>query len=173
MPRRTNSISGRINQPEQHLFAGTAEDLFDALAPVLRVKPVIKEFCWFGGAWRSARGTSGMGWAQFDIVARGVCSVVQRGMDTIQLAAGDILLLPHGDGHIVRSRIGGALGPVKTDFRNAIRANSSVGVEADTGSFADDYCSKLARTIASRRPCPRQSSSARWLIRCSSAFEIC
>jgi Cupin len=55
-----------------------------------------------------------------------------RGMGTIQLEAGDILPLPHGDGHIVRSRIGGALGPVKTDFCNAIRANSSVGVEADT-----------------------------------------
>ena len=53
-------------------------------------------------------------------------------MSTIQLAAGDVLLLPHGDGHIVRSRIGGASRPVKTDFRNAIRANRSVGVEADT-----------------------------------------
>jgi AraC family transcriptional activator of mtrCDE len=73
-----------------------------------------------------------MGWAQFYIVTRGACSVEQRGMGTIQLAAGDILLLPHGDGHIVRSRIGGASRPVKTDLRNAIRANRSVGVEADT-----------------------------------------
>jgi AraC family transcriptional activator of mtrCDE len=63
MPRRTNSIFERINQPEQHLTAVPAEDLFDALAPVLRVKPVIEEFCRFGGAWRSARGTSGMGWS--------------------------------------------------------------------------------------------------------------
>jgi hypothetical protein len=47
-----NSISGRINQPEQHLFAVPAEDLFDALAPVLRVKLVIEEFA---GAWRSAQ----------------------------------------------------------------------------------------------------------------------
>jgi AraC family transcriptional regulator, activator of mtrCDE len=132
MPRRTNSISGRINQPEQHLFAVPAKDLIDALAPVLRVKPVIEEFCRFGGAWRSARGTGGTGWAQFHIVARGAYSVEQRGMGTIQLAAGDILLLPHGDGHIVRSRIGGPLGPVETDFRNAIRASSSVGVEADS-----------------------------------------
>jgi AraC family transcriptional regulator, activator of mtrCDE len=132
MPRRSNSISERINQPEHHLSAVPAEDLLDALGPVLRVKPVIEEFCRFGGAWRSARGTSGIGWAQFHIVARGACSVERRGMSTIQLAAGDVLLLPHGDGHIVRSRIGGALGPVKTDFRNAIRANSSVGVEADT-----------------------------------------
>jgi AraC family transcriptional activator of mtrCDE len=68
MPRRTNSISGRINQPEQHLFA-------DALAPLLRVKPVIEEFCRFGGAWRSAGGTSGKRWAQFHIVTRGACSV--------------------------------------------------------------------------------------------------
>jgi hypothetical protein len=63
MLRRTNSIFERINQPEQHLIAVPAEDLFDALAPVLRVKPVIEEFCRFGGAWRSARGTSGMGWS--------------------------------------------------------------------------------------------------------------
>jgi len=62
MPRRTNSIFERINQPEQHLSAAPAEDLFGALAPVLRVKPVIEEFCLFGVAWRSARGTSGMGW---------------------------------------------------------------------------------------------------------------
>jgi hypothetical protein len=63
MPRRTNFIFERINQPEQHLSAVPAEELFDALAPVLRVKPVIEEFRLFGGAWRSARGTSGMGWA--------------------------------------------------------------------------------------------------------------
>jgi hypothetical protein len=43
MPRRTNFIFERINQPEQHLSAVPAEDLFDALAPVLRVKPVIKQ----------------------------------------------------------------------------------------------------------------------------------
>jgi hypothetical protein len=42
---------------------GSRQDLFDALAPVLRVKPVIEEFCRFGAAWRSARGTSGMGWS--------------------------------------------------------------------------------------------------------------
>ena len=45
MPRRTNFIFERINQPEQHLSAVPAEELLDALAPVLRVKPVIKEFC--------------------------------------------------------------------------------------------------------------------------------
>ena len=44
------------------MSAVPAEDLFDTLAPVLRVKPVIEAFCRFGGAWRSARGTSGTGW---------------------------------------------------------------------------------------------------------------
>jgi AraC family transcriptional activator of mtrCDE len=50
----------------------------------------------------------------------------------IRLEAGDVLLLPHGDRHVVSSRIDGAPGSITTEFRNAIRAKSTVGVEPDT-----------------------------------------
>jgi hypothetical protein len=94
MPRRTNSIFERINQPEQHLSAVPAENLFDVLAPVLRVKPVIEEFCRFGGGVEIGSRYQRNGLGTIHIVTRGACSVEQRGMGTIQLAAGDILSAP-------------------------------------------------------------------------------
>ena len=124
--------SRRISQGRSVLSEASAGDLFDALAPLLRVRPMLDDLCRFGGAWRSPHGPAGRGWAPFHIVTRGNCSIERRGGDDIQLAAGDVLLLPHGDGHVVRSRIGGASGTIATEYRNAIRVKTTVGAPPDT-----------------------------------------
>lgn len=108
------------------------EDLLDAVAPLLRVRPVLEDFCQFGGAWRSCHPRAGKGRAQFHIVTRGICVIERRGAEDLQLSVGDVLLLPHGDGHIVRSRAGGMSRPIVTKFRNAIRLKTTVGAKPDT-----------------------------------------
>lgn len=107
-------------------------DLLDVLAPLLRVRPVLDDICRFGGAWQSVHSPAGRGWAQFHIVTRGACRLERPDAGEIQLGAGDILLLPHGDSHIVRSQSGGTAGKFSTEYRNAIRSRRTVEAEPDT-----------------------------------------
>lgn len=109
-----------------------AAQLLEAMVPLLKIRPVIDDFCRFGGGWQSPHAPNGRGWAQFHIVTRGSCVVERPGLGDQTLSAGDILLLPHGDSHVVRSRQAGAARQVAIDFRNGIRQRSVVDAEADT-----------------------------------------
>lgn len=111
--------------------SGPAE-LLDALVPLLRIRPVIDDFCRFGGAWQSPHAPLGRGSAQFHIVTRGSCLVDRPGQGELKLDAGDILLLPHGDNHVVRSRLRGVIRSISSDYRNGIRARETRDVDADT-----------------------------------------
>jgi hypothetical protein len=81
-----------------------AGDALSDLAPLLRARPELQEFCRFGGDWVSPHDAGDPGWAHFHIVTRGQCLLDRPGHGTIRLEAGDILLLPHGDAHVVRAR---------------------------------------------------------------------
>lgn len=104
------------------------------LAPLLRVRPEVQDFCRFGGDWLSSHDAEKPGWAYFHIVARGECRIERPGRATLALKAGNILLLPHGSAHVVRARIGstGPGTPIVTEYRNAIRRKTSLGVDATT-----------------------------------------
>lgn len=78
-----------------------AHDAISRLAPALRVRPELQDFCHFGGSWRAPHSSAGSGWAAFHIVTQGECSVERPGSLTVRLEAGDVLLLPHGDEHVV------------------------------------------------------------------------
>ena len=110
---------------------GSAE-LLEAMVPLLRIRPEIEDFCRFGGAWASSHEPRGAGWAQFHIVTRGSCVLERPGLGEMTLDAGDILLLPHGDSHVVRSKARGILRPISSDYRNGIRDKGTTGVETDT-----------------------------------------
>ncbi|WP_183655805.1 AraC family transcriptional regulator [Brucella daejeonensis] len=114
------------------MTANSTGDLLSALAPLLRVRPVLEDFCRFGGEWASPHAQLEQGWAQFHIVTRGTCIVERIGQENIRLDAGDILLLPHGDGHFVRSRTGTGKSRMIAEFRNAIRNRSTVDIQPDT-----------------------------------------
>ena len=86
-------------------------DALTLLAPMLRVRPELQDFCRFGGDWRSVHAAEERGWAAFHIVTKGTCSVERAGQPSVQLEAGDVLLLPHGDGHVVYG------GEGRMDFR--------------------------------------------------------
>jgi AraC family transcriptional activator of mtrCDE len=51
------------------------EDAFALVAPLLRVRPELQDFCRFGGDWRSSHPPEEKGWAAFHIVTRGACQV--------------------------------------------------------------------------------------------------
>ena len=110
-----------------------ADDALSGLAPLLRVRPELEDFCRFGGAWTSSHTAEPAGWAHFHIVTKGSAELTLAGFGPLRLEAGDILLLPHGDAHAVGAP--GAVGrggPVATEYRNALRVKTSIGVEPDT-----------------------------------------
>jgi len=115
----------------------SASDIADALsglAPLLRVRPELQDVCRFGGGWSSAHEAERRGWAYFHIVTKGRCVLERPGVGPMILETGDVMLLPHGDAHILKANegIGRVAPPVTVDYSNAIRTRTSVGVEPDT-----------------------------------------
>jgi AraC family transcriptional regulator, activator of mtrCDE len=116
------------------MSATVLDDPLSSLAPLLRVRPVLDDLCRFGGVWDSPHDAEGPGWAHFHIVTRGECLLERVGQGPLPLKAGDVLLLPHGDPHVVRARRGsfGSHAGVTTEYRNAIRSRTSIGIPPDT-----------------------------------------
>ncbi|WP_426409012.1 cupin domain-containing protein [Bradyrhizobium ganzhouense] len=109
-----------------------AAELLKAMVPLFRIRPVIDDSCRFGGAWESLHAPNGRGWAQFHMVTRGSCVVERPGLGAQRLEAGDILLLPHGDSHLVRSEVRGVAGRVSTEVRNGVRQRATLDAAVDT-----------------------------------------
>jgi len=108
-------------------------DALSVLAPMLRVRPELQDYCRFGGDWRSAHAAEGQGWAAFHIVTKGACVVERAGQPPTRLEAGDVLLLPHGDAHVVYG--GDGMGPLRATYaidREAIRVRQTVGEDVET-----------------------------------------
>jgi AraC family transcriptional regulator, activator of mtrCDE len=78
-------------------------DALSGVAPLLRVKPELQQLCRFGAQWASEHAAETDRWAPFHLVTRGDCILQLSGEDrTIPLAAGDVVVLPHGTPHVVR-----------------------------------------------------------------------
>ena len=109
-------------------------DVLDTLAPMLRVWPELQDFCRFGGSWRVVHPREGKGWAAFHIVTHGSCFIERTGEQQVRLKAGDVLLLPHGDDHVVYGESGGQneFREIATTYRNHLRINRTPENDADT-----------------------------------------
>jgi AraC family transcriptional activator of mtrCDE len=82
---------------------GRSVDTLNSVAPLLRVRPELQHLCRFGAQWASDHAAETDRWAPFHLVTRGGCVLELSGQDrTITLAAGDIVVLPHGTPHTVR-----------------------------------------------------------------------
>jgi AraC family transcriptional activator of mtrCDE len=77
------------------------QDPLSAMAPLLRVRPELQEVCRFASQWDAVHEAEPPGWAQFHIVTKGRCLVERYGGESLRLEAGNLLLLPHGDAHVV------------------------------------------------------------------------
>lgn len=111
-----------------------ARDALSAIAPLLRVRPELQEVCRFASQWKTAHEVESPGWAQFHIVTKGSCRLELHSGQWFDLATGDLLLLPHGDAHVVRSVRGGSrpMAPIRIECNNAIRIKTNTADESDT-----------------------------------------
>ncbi|MET4799807.1 AraC family transcriptional activator of mtrCDE [Bradyrhizobium sp. LB11.1] len=130
MAGRLDVMSGRIKGCQ--MSEADAAELLNAMVPLFRIRPVIDDSCRFGGSWESLHAPNGRGWAQFHMVTRGSCVVERPGLSAQRLEAGDILLLPHGDSHMVRSEVEGVARKVSTDVRNGVRRRATIDAAVDT-----------------------------------------
>jgi AraC family transcriptional activator of mtrCDE len=125
---------GSMNRVAQTVAEPLAEDALSAIAPLLRVRPELQDLCRFAARWEAAHEAEQPGWAQFHIVTKGSCLLERLGGETLRLEAGNLLLLPHGDAHVVRSTSrGGAPGmPIRIEYNNAIRMKTNTRDESET-----------------------------------------
>jgi AraC family transcriptional regulator, activator of mtrCDE len=126
-------LAGSVTMP-------TTEDAFTLLAPLLRVRPELQDFCRFGGDWQSAHSHEERGWAAFHIVTRGTCQVARTGRPPVRLKAGDVLLFPHGDAHTVYG--GGGqheFRDISVTYRDYVRIKQTAGVAIE----AELICGRL------------------------------
>lgn len=96
MAGRTNGAGAEVNGPP-------SADLLSGLAPLLRVRPELQHVCRFGAQWAAGHAAEQDRWAPFHVIVRGACAVDLCGTGrSIALAAGDIVVLPHGAAHTMR-----------------------------------------------------------------------
>lgn len=109
------------------------KDGLSGLASVLRVRPELEDFCLLGGSWTSRYDGAPSGWAYFHIVLEGCVTIDRPSHRSLSLSAGDVLLLPHGDPHVLRSSAaGGSPARIETTYHNDMRLRVSVGTSHDT-----------------------------------------
>lgn len=103
-------------------------DALRALAPLLRVQPELQSLCRFESPWAAPHARETKGWAPFHMVTLGSC-VLDVGGKLHPLGAGDVVVLPHGDSHVVRgaaaARPGRPPAPVRTETTRAIAIKSN------------------------------------------------
>jgi AraC family transcriptional activator of mtrCDE len=120
----------------KHQDAGTdpaALNPLSAIAPLFRVRPEIQDVCRFALQWEVVHEAGPTGFAQFHIVTNGSCLLERYCGETFKLEAGSILLLPHGDSHVVRSASRGSSGaPIRTEYNNAMRIKTNTRDASDT-----------------------------------------
>ncbi|WP_267221278.1 AraC family transcriptional regulator [Dyella silvae] len=116
------------------MSSAPARDALTELAPLLRVQPELEDFCRFGGTWTSGHDSAPHGVAYFHIVTRGRCQLDRPGNEPLELTEGDVLVLPHGDSHAVRSRRRNqyAAEPFLVEFENSIRKKSIANTPIET-----------------------------------------
>jgi AraC family transcriptional activator of mtrCDE len=85
-------------------------DTLSGLAPLLRVRPELQSLCRFGAQWKSDHEAESGASAPFHIVTQGACVIELAGDGrSIDISAGDVVVLPRGARHIVRG-VGSARG---------------------------------------------------------------
>jgi AraC family transcriptional activator of mtrCDE len=132
---RRNDHAARTNL-RTHAVVSEA-DIFEVLAPLLRVRPELQNICRFGAQWASPHAPEPEGWAPFHIVTAGACQLETPDSAPMTLRAGDIAVLPHGSPHTVKALVQGGetVVPVRSSPRkfDSIVTKTNVEVDGDTG----------------------------------------
>src|SRR2546421_6487855 len=111
-------------------------DTLSGLAPLLRVRPELQSLCRFGAQWKCDHEAESGNSARFHIVTSGTCVIDLVGLNrSIQVSAGDVVVLPRGARHIVRGPTlpwGTRSFPVEARADNDGTARSNTIVETQT-----------------------------------------
>src|SRR6202051_3613608 len=100
MAARLSPAAEQINSRVGSMNPERPVDTLSSVASLLRVKPQLQQLCRFGAQWASEHVAETDRWAPFHLVTRGGCALQLSGQDRmITLAAGDIVVLPHGTPH--------------------------------------------------------------------------
>ena len=128
----TTLVHDRADQIASTSMANPRDSL-TMIAPMLRVRPELQDYCRFGGDWSAVHASEEPGWAAFHIVTKGRCVIERPGQPPVALDEGDVMLLPHGDGHVVFGGQGKhAFREISYTFRDYIRVKQTEGAQIDT-----------------------------------------
>ena len=117
-------------------------DALSALAPLLRVRPELQSLCRFESPWASPHVCEVKGWAPFHMVTLGSCTLDVGGM-LHPLVAGDVVLLPHGDAHVVRGAA--AVGPNEAAETVRVEVTSAITIKSNSDDpEVELICGRLA-----------------------------
>jgi AraC family transcriptional activator of mtrCDE len=107
-------------------------DAFEGIAPLLRARLIIDELCHFDSEWTQTKEHASAGYAWFHIVLRGSCVLEQAREGLLTISAGDVLLLPHGNAHVIRSAKSSDTDDLPAGFPNALRLTAPNGNASGT-----------------------------------------
>jgi AraC family transcriptional activator of mtrCDE len=113
-------------------FSHRTLDIFEGIAPLLRARPIIDELCRFDSEWARSNDHAAVGQAWFHIVVRGTCELEQVSAGLLTMNAGDVLLLPHGNAHVIRSARSSGTDGLLAGFPNALRVPGSNSLASET-----------------------------------------
>jgi len=110
-----------------------SDERWAAIRPLFQISPRLLECCLVGGSWIRSHGVEKSGWSYFHIVAQGECILDRPGHAPVPLKAGDVVLLSHGDAHVLRAAGArrGEQANVRVEHRNGFRLCASVDVPVE------------------------------------------
>ncbi|MEO6959924.1 MAG: AraC family transcriptional regulator [Burkholderiaceae bacterium] len=116
----------------------------DLLSNLLSLTPVTGHLdvrCHFGSPWRIDQPVSGLQEIQYHVLLQGAATVESEGGNLLRLSAGDIVLFPSGDAHVLRDGGGQPSVKVSTHSRSGIAVSSNRS--ADAGETVDILCGRF------------------------------
>lgn len=116
------------------------KDWLSRLLAMMTVRGQIEIRCLYGAPWRVAYGNVDTGEMPYHVVLSGSAILETPGIGAPQrLAAGDIVLLPHGSQHVLHDGNGAAPGPT----RERAGLNLTITENTGTGERLDMLCGRF------------------------------